>query len=216
MNHLLHFLLARDDEELRLGSLLGDMVKGRVERFAHPGVTPQLRTGIQLHRTIDSFSDQHPAVHRSKQRLAPRYGRLSGVLVDVFYDHVLARSWTAHHTAPLPAFTQDVYRTLQANLSRLPEAIHPLVGAMTRHDWLLSYASLDGIDRALRGMAHRMPIARGIAPAALDLEQHYDHFADDFATFFPELLAHTEAFLDAHADPRPDHADARRDLRPAT
>jgi acyl carrier protein phosphodiesterase len=197
MNHLLHFLLARDDEDLRLGSVLGDIVKGRVERFAHPGVTPQLRTGIQLHRTIDSFSDQHPAVRRSKQRLAPRYGRLSGVLVDVFYDHVLARTWESHHRAPLTDFTQDVYRTLRTNLPRLPPAIHPLVHAMTRHDWLLSYADIDGIDRALRGMAHRMPVARGIAPAAADLERQYDDFADDFAAFFPELLAHTAAFLDA-------------------
>lgn len=197
MNHLLHFLLARDEEELRLGSLLGDMVKGRVERYDHPGVTARLRTGIQLHRTIDSFSDQHAAVRRSKQRLAPRYGRLSGVLVDVFYDHVLARTWAAHHPASLPAFTQDVYRTLRSNLPRLPPAVHPLVHAMSRHDWLLAYADIAGIDRALRGMAHRMPIARGIAPAAADLEQQYDAFADDFATFFPELLAHTAAFLDA-------------------
>lgn len=199
MNHLLHFLLARDDEELRLGSLLGDTVKGRVERYDHPGATPQLRTGIQLHRTIDSFSDQHPAVHRSKQRLAPRYGRLSGVLVDIFYDHVLARGWAAHHPASLPAFTQDVYRTLRTNLPRLPSAVHPLVRAMTRHDWLLSYAEIDGIDRALHGMAHRTPIARGIAPAAADLERQYDDFADDFAVFFPELLAHTTAFLESRA-----------------
>lgn len=200
MNHLLHFLLARDDEDLRLGSVLGDIVKGRVERFAHPGVTPQLRTGIQLHRTIDSFSDQHPAVHRSKQRLAPQYGRLSGVLVDVFYDHVLARTWEVHHRVSLADFTQDVYRTLRTNLPRLPTAIHPLVHAMTRHDWLLSYADIDGIDRALRGMAQRMPVARGIAPAAAELERHYDAFADDFAAFFPELHAHTAAFLDARPE----------------
>jgi len=76
VKYLVHFFLAGDDEELRLGNLLGDFVKGRVERFEHPGATERLRTGIQMHRAIDAFSDRHPAVHRSKQILAPEYGRL--------------------------------------------------------------------------------------------------------------------------------------------
>ena len=190
MNHLFHFLLAQDDDDLRLGSVLGDIVKGRVERYDHPGTTPRVRTGIQLHRAIDSFSDQHPAVRRSKQRLRATYGRLSGVIVDVFYDHVLARTWTAHHAQALPDFTQDVYRTLRANLERMPSAVHPLVHAMSRHDWLLAYADIEGIDRALRGMARRTPVARGIATAADHLDRDYAAFAGDFAAFLPDLQAH--------------------------
>ncbi len=103
MNYLVHFFLAGDDEDLRLGNLLGDYVKGRVERFEHPGLTDRLRTGIQMHRTIDAFSDRHPAVHRSKRILSAEYGLLSGVIVDVFYDHVLARRWPEHHPQPLRA-----------------------------------------------------------------------------------------------------------------
>jgi acyl carrier protein phosphodiesterase len=80
MNYLIHFFLAGDDAELRLGNLLGDFVKGRVERFQHPGLTDRLRLGIQMHRTIDAFSDRHPAVHRSKRILSAQYGRLSGVI----------------------------------------------------------------------------------------------------------------------------------------
>src|SRR5580693_8065833 len=115
MNYLIHFLLAGDDDELRLGNLLGDHVKGRVERFDHPGLTDRLRTGIQMHRTIDAFSDRHPAVHRSKRILSAEYGKLSGVIVDLFYDHVLARRWAEHDPRPLVGFTQDVYRTLLSN-----------------------------------------------------------------------------------------------------
>ncbi len=187
MNYLLHFLLARDDEDLRLGSLLGDIVKGRVERYDHPGTTPRIREGIRLHRAVDSYSDRHPVVRRSIQRLVPTYGRLSGVLVDVFYDHVLARTWNAHHAQPLDMFTDEIYRTLHENLARLPARAHPLVRAMSRDDWLGAYAHLDGIDRALRGMAHRSPIARHIAPAAADLSRDYNAFANDFAEFLPDL-----------------------------
>src|SRR5918993_1857682 len=177
MNYLVHFLLAGDDDELRLGNMLGDFVKGRVERFEYEGVTERLRTGIRMHRAIDTFSDQHPAVRRSKQLLAQDYGRLSGVIVDVFYDHVLARRWSEHHPQPLPLYAQEVYGTLRANLSRLPAAVHPLVEAMSRGDWLRGYASPRGIERALRGMAERHPVAAEIGTAGPVLGGHFHRFS---------------------------------------
>ncbi|NOT27859.1 MAG: DUF479 domain-containing protein [Acidobacteria bacterium] len=195
MNYLVHFLLAGDDDELRLGNLLGDFVKGRVERYEQPGVTDRLRTGIQMHRTIDAFSDRHPAVHRSKRILSEEYGRLSGVIIDVFYDHVLARRWTEHHPHPLGEYAQDIYRTMQSNLHRIPSAVHPLVTSMTRHDWLRNYASPLGIERALQGMARRRPVAAGIGTAGRLLADHFDRLSADFDEFLPELCAHCAEFL---------------------
>ena len=195
MNYLIHFLLAGDDDELRLGNLLGDYVKGRVERFQHPGLTERVRTGIQMHRTIDAFSDRHAAVHRSKRILSADYGRLSGVIVDMFYDHVLARRWTEHHPRPLPEYAQDVYRTLESNLHRLPAPVHPLVTTMSRGDWLRGYASQRGIERALRGMAHRRPVAAEIGTAGRVLADHFDRFSADFDEFLPDLRARCGEFL---------------------
>jgi acyl carrier protein phosphodiesterase len=201
MNYLVHFLLAGDDEELRLGNVLGDFVKGRVERFAHPGLTDRIRTGIQLHRAIDAYSDHHPAVIRSKRILAPEYGRLSGAIVDVFYDHVLARRWADHHHRPLPDYSQEVYRTLRDNLHRLPDALHPLVHAMSRGDWLHGYSSQRGIDRALQGMAARRPVAAAIGTAGRRLADHFDRFAADFEEFMPDLRVRTEEFLAGRENP---------------
>ena len=200
MNYLVHFLLAGDDDELRLGNVLGDFVKGRVQRFAHHGLTERVRTGIQLHRTIDAFSDRHPAVLRSKRILAPGYGRLSGVIVDVFYDHVLARRWSEHHPWPLPVYTQDVYRTLRGNLHRLPPAVHPLVEYMSRGDWLQGYATEHGIERALQGMAKRRPVAAGIGTAARMLSEHFERFSADFDEFLPELRVRCREFLAEHGE----------------
>jgi acyl carrier protein phosphodiesterase len=180
---------------LRLGDVLGDFVKGRVERFEHQGLTERMRTGIQLHRTIDAFSDCHPAVLRSKRILAPEYGRLSGVIVDVFYDHVLARRWAEHHPRPLPDYTQDVYGTLRRNLHRLPPAVHPLINAMSRGDWLSGYASQHGIERALRGMAQRRPVAAGIGTAGRMLSDHFERFSADFDEFLPALRGRCDEFL---------------------
>jgi acyl carrier protein phosphodiesterase len=197
MNYLIHFFLAGNDVELRLGNLLGDYVKGRVERFEHPGLTDRLRVGIQMHRTIDAFSDRHPAVHRSKRILSAQYGRLSGVIVDLFYDHVLARRWSEHHPRPLEDYTQEIYRTLKANLHRLPPAVHPLVASMSRGDWLGSYASQRGIDRALQGMAQRRPVAAEIGTAGRVLTDHFDRFSADFDEFLPELSERCAEFLAA-------------------
>jgi acyl carrier protein phosphodiesterase len=200
MDYLVHFLLTGDDEELRLGDVLGDLVKGRVERFEHPGLTARMRTGIQLHRTIDTFSDHHPAVLRSKRILTPAYGRLSSVIVDVFYDHVLARRWTEHHPRPLPEYTQDVYRTLRGNLHRLPAAVHPLIHAMSRGDWLRAYATQGGIDRALQGMAQRRPVAAGIGTAGRRLSEHFERFSADFDEFLPDLRLRCREFLAERGD----------------
>jgi len=200
VNYLAHFLLSGHDDELRLGNLLGDVVKGRVERYDHPGTTPRMRVGIRLHRAIDSFVDAHPAVRRSKQRIAPRYGRLSGAIVDVYYDHVLAREWATYGYGTLSAFADDVYRTLHANLSRLPTTVHPLVHAMSRGDWLTGYAHLPHVAGALRGMARRHAVAAGIGTAAEELEAQYPHFSDDFAALFPELQAHCTALVSGVPD----------------
>ncbi|MBA2354599.1 MAG: DUF479 domain-containing protein [Acidobacteria bacterium] len=195
MNYLVHFLMSGDDEELRLGNLLGDLVKGGVQRYRFPGVTDRMRTGIQLHRTIDSFSDRHPAVGRSKRLLAPRYGRLAGVIVDVFYDHVLARTWPCHSAQPLPDFTREVYGSFERHLTRLPTAIHPLARAMRRGDWLGGYAHIAGIDGALRGMAQRAPVAAGIGTAAEELVAHQAEFEAHFEEFLPDLRAACDDFL---------------------
>jgi acyl carrier protein phosphodiesterase len=198
MNYLVHFLLAGDDDELRL-NLLGDFVKGRVEAgYEHQeGLTDRLRTGIQMHQTIDAFSDRHPAVHHPANGSSRRHteGRLSGVIVDVFYDHVLARRWSEHHPRPLSVYTQDLYRTLRGNLHRMPAAMHPLIEAMSQGDWLRAYASQRGIERALQGMAARRPVAADIGTAGRLLSEHFDRFSADFDEFLPDVRAHCVEFL---------------------
>ena len=117
------------------------------------------------------------------------------MIVDVFYDHVLARRWSEYHPLPLAVYTQDVYRTLQDNLHLMPAAVHPLIGAMDQRDWLQAYASQEGIERALRGMAARHPVAAKIGTAARLLSDHLECFSDDFDEFLPDMRARCSEFL---------------------
>jgi acyl carrier protein phosphodiesterase len=113
----------------------------------------------------------------------------------VFYDHVLARRWAEHHPRPLPDYAQDVYRTLRDDLHRMPGAVHPLIHAMSRGDWLRAYADPRGIERALQDMAARRPAAAGIGTAGRMLAEHFERFSADFDEFLPDLRVRCEEFL---------------------
>lgn len=183
MNYLAHLYLAGNNTEALLGNLMGDFVKGHVDRHFPPAI----QEGIALHRKIDAFTDAHPLFRRSKQRLSPEVRRYGGILVDLFYDHFLARHWTSYATLPLRHFSQQVYGILLAHYELLPHAMQRSVSYMIRVDLLMSYQEITGIDRALQGIGRRLKRANPLASAAKELQRHYPALAADFAAFFPEL-----------------------------
>lgn len=194
MNYLAHALLSGPDDELRLGNFLGDFVKGRIEKYHGPYVTERLRDGLRLHRLIDSFTDQHPVVRRSKTRLSSQYGLLSGVIVDLTYDHFLAKRWTHFGKGSLNEFSDNFFTLLKVNTHRYDVAIQPLVQAMTSGNWLVSYAEIEGLERALVGMARRFSVAASIGTAGEVVQMHYDEFGADFEEFFPAISEFCKAY----------------------
>ena len=193
MNWLAHLFLSEPDVEHRLGNLLADVVKGKARAALPPGV----RRGIACHQAIDAFTDAHPVVYLSKRRLSEEYGRFAGILVDVFYDHFLARDWPLYASMPLGQFTAEVYASFQAYAAALPEEARELIARLSDGDLLGSYRTLAGIEAALRRLSRRLEARLG-RPFALErgigeLEVHYEDLGRDFAKFFPELRVHVEA-----------------------
>ena len=183
MNYLAHLYLAGDDSELLIGGLMGDFVKGRVD----PARPAAVRAGILLHRRVDSFTDQHPVVRRSKARIDPEFRRYAGILVDLFFDHFLACDWPAYSRQPLPQYARRIYRILNRQLPSLPPRMQHSVLYMVRDDLLVSYREIDGIRRALSGIERRLSRPSRLAEAVAELEANYASFREDFAEFFPEL-----------------------------
>ena len=186
MNYLAHALLAAPDTELVLGGLMGDFVKGRLGD-EWPAA---LRAGLHLHRRIDSFTDRHPAVAASRARFTTPRRRFAGIIVDVCYDHFLARdfeSWSGGQS--LRAFTAEVYTLLGDNRERLPGRLHRIAPRMAADDWLGGYADLAGIAAALHGMSLRSPRVAPLATAMDDVRHAYHDLHDDFVGFFPQLRA---------------------------
>jgi acyl carrier protein phosphodiesterase len=146
VNFLAHLLLSPPTPDGRLGGLLGDFVKGPLKQA---GYRLSVTQAIRLHRRVDSFTDTHPAVRAARSLVSPARRRFAGILVDVFFDHLLARRWECWHAAPLPQFAGLVYGELACTLHPVPPRFAAMAQIMAAQDWLGSYASTDGISLAL-------------------------------------------------------------------
>jgi acyl carrier protein phosphodiesterase len=192
MNFLAHLYLSGNDPLLRLGNFIGDFVKGRdlVDRYE-----PAIVKGIELHRMIDEFTDQHPIVKLSKMRLRPKYRHYAPVIVDIYYDHFLAANWSNYHDQLLPDFAEECYNFIQLNAAILPEQVNWMLPHMTRGNWLVNYAKIEGIHRALSGMTRRSKFDSKMDESIVELENYYTEFKAEFEEFFPSLKNYSDNFL---------------------
>ena len=127
MNYLVHLYLSDPDPLVRLGNLMGDFVKGRLEDAPYPhGII----RGLRQHRDIDTYSLTSPTVKISKNRIDSSFGYFRGILIDVFYDHFLACNWAQHATGSLEEFAAATYRLLEEYEEILPDELNRIVPRM--------------------------------------------------------------------------------------
>ncbi|MGZ7459619.1 acyl carrier protein phosphodiesterase [Pseudomonas sp. Ma2-10] len=182
MNYLAHLHLGGQRPGQLLGSLYGDFVKGRLQgQF-----DPEIEAAIQLHRSIDVFTDRHPLVGVSLSRFSMTRRRYAGIVLDVFFDHCLARDWTLYSGLPLQQFTSGVYRVLSAE-AQLPERLAQIAPHMVANDWLGSYREFAVLEQVLRGISRRLTRPEELAAAMQELRVLYEPLSDDFRLFYPQL-----------------------------
>ncbi len=184
MNFLAHLYLSGNEAKIMVGNFIGDFVKGKnlLARYE-----PEIAKGIELHRAIDYFTDLHPTVRQSKNRLRPKYRHYSGIIVDIFYDHFLARNWDQYSDVLLPDYAEQVYKVIHQHEAILPEEVKYMLPYMTRGNWLVNYAKLEGIEKALSGMTRRTTYESRMNESIEDLKSSYEEFGNEFELFFPEL-----------------------------
>ena len=187
MNFLAHLLLGGDDAEAQVGSILGDFLKGGIPAELPPAVAASVR----LHRQVDSFCEQHPAFRRSRRRIGPRRRRYAGIVVDLAYDHFLARHWERWCPERLDDYAHRAYARLQAHPGHQPESMRRVTAAMAAGDWLGSYRRLAAIATALDRIALRFRRPSRLPGAVVDLERAYAGLQQDFLEFFPAVLEHS-------------------------
>ncbi|MBB4818842.1 acyl carrier protein phosphodiesterase [Pseudomonas alcaligenes] len=182
MNYLAHLHLGGDQPAQLLGSLYGDFVKGPLD-----GRWPaDIEAGIRLHRRIDVFTDAHPLTAEAKALFPASRRRVASILLDLFFDHCLARDWRRYAEVPLPAFTGQVYRVL-AEEPALPERLAFIAPRMAAQDWLGSYQDFAIIEQVLVGMSRRFSRPGLLDGAYEEIEQLYQPLSETFRRFYPEL-----------------------------
>jgi acyl carrier protein phosphodiesterase len=184
MNFLAHLFLAGSDDELIIGNFIADFVKGNKKNNYPPRITH----GIELHRAIDDFTDHHPVTHQSKQRMYSTHHKYSGAIVDIFYDHFLAKNFYAYSDIPLAVFADQSYKTIQKFSDILPPRVLEFLPYMIERNWLVNYATVEGIGRTLTGLGRRVSFPNRMSEATIDLTKHYSLFEEEFSVFFPQLI----------------------------
>ncbi|MDZ7897875.1 MAG: ACP phosphodiesterase [Arcicella sp.] len=194
MNFLAHTYLSGNDDDLKIGNFLGDFVKGRLNKLSNSQYSEGIIKGMALHREIDFFTDSHPVVRRSIDRLQPKYHKFSGIVVDMFYDHVLAKNFTQYSVISLQDYSQSFYELLINRKNDIPIEMERMVESLIKRNWFLGYTQYEGIEWALQGISKRLSFQSGIENATEDLKQDYLLYEAEFNVFFPQLINHCQEF----------------------
>jgi acyl carrier protein phosphodiesterase len=184
MNFLAHLYIADANRDSLIGHLLGDFVKGsHGSRYSEP-----IRQAILFHRKIDSFTDAHAATRASRKRFDPHWRRFAGIMVDLGYDHFLARHWRRFNAESLAGFTHRVYAELKRTPVPLPERLAQILPHMASHDWLGRYIHLESVGMALDRIASRLTRGSSFVGGVAQIKIHYEEMETDFHAFFPDLI----------------------------
>ncbi len=184
MNHLAHFFLAERSPEAVAGALLGDFVKGRIEAKNFP---PVMRDEIIIHRRIDAFTDSDAHLLDARSRFVKTRRRLTGIVIDVAFDHFLAKNWANYSAESLDIFAAAAYRSLEAHAPRFPANFQAILPGIIADNFLAAYRDFSRVELALRRLSSRVRDGENLLEAFGELSVNYNHFEDLFRDFFPRL-----------------------------
>lgn len=182
MNFLAHSYLSPKAPLVRLGNTFGDFVKGKEFDSIHP----ELKMGVQLHRKIDTFTDNHPITQKSKKIFINHLGHYSGIAVDMIYDYFLAKYWSDFSDISLIEYNNKIFEDIDNHADSLTENIKKVAPIMQEHGWILQYQSYEGMENILFQMSNRMKNKFDLTPAIPILKTNETVIKSMFYEFFDE------------------------------
>jgi acyl carrier protein phosphodiesterase len=185
LNYLAHSYLSYQQPDLIIGNFIADSIQGN--RFE--GLTEGIVKGISLHRKIDTYTDAHPVFLTSKHRFSKDFDKYSGVLMDIIYDHYLAKNFEQYSPLSLQQHANGIYDILKNNHDFLPEHAKRFYGYMTERNILFHYSSIEGIQTVLTHLSGRIRNRFELQLAIPILEANYQEIEEEFFIFFDDLQA---------------------------
>ena len=195
MNYLAHLFLSPHDEDWHLGSILGDFIKGPIDGQLETVHSQNVVNGIRLHRKIDTFSEQSIIFRRSAGRINPAYKRYSKILIDMYFDHIIAKNWSQLHTDSLSEFSHYVYQVVLKDRPENPSQFKRVSKLIINEDWFGTYTSIAGITRQIERLGSRLKRGNALLGGASDLANQFDAFEADFFDFIKEAKDFTKGYL---------------------
>lgn len=190
MNYLAHIYLADKDEKNILGNFLGDFVNKSLE----DNYEVSIKNGIFMHRKLDSFTDSNAIFMESRNRISRENRRFGGVLIDVFYDHFLAKNWSTYSDLPLEVFADNFYGLLKRYTYCLPEKLLERMPYMIEENWLFSYKNIENIKIVLDRISMRFSRSNHLLISPVEeLTRNYEALENDFKRFFPYAIEYANA-----------------------
>lgn len=183
MNYLAHAYLSFNDPEILVGNMISDFVKGK-KKFDYPD---RILAGINLHRLIDTFTDEHPATKQAKEFFRPHYRLYSGAFIDVVYDHFLAKDLSEFTNPSLLAFSKQVYLSLEENRQWLPEHFAGMFPYMKSQNWLYNYHTLLGTGKSFGGIVRRSSYLSESDTAYRLFTEYYQPLQECYRQFWSEV-----------------------------
>lgn len=191
MNYLAHQFLSFQNADLQLGNLYGEIVRGKdFENF-----TGDIRKGILLHRSIDTFTDAHEIVKKSSKKFHDKYGKYAPIIVDVVYDYYLIKNWHRFTDLDFEEFTENAYQLFRTHFEEFPPKLQYIMKHLLDYDWFHNYQSLEGIGKTLNGISQRSKFQNNIGSSVKEIEENYEELNQEFQAFFPELIQHCQNFI---------------------
>jgi len=184
MNFLAHVHLSGKNSDLLFGNFIADAVKGN----ASTKYKDDILAGITLHRQIDTFTDAHIIHKESRDLIRPHFGKFSGIVVDIYYDHFLAKQWNTYSDTPLDQYTRWVYKQVSKRFLQLPIRTKRILPFMISQNWLLNYANYPGLENIFHGMDRRTKYISGMDNAVEVLKTNHEPLNAHFNKFYPELM----------------------------
>ena len=184
MNFLAHIYLSGENDLIKIGNFMADGIRGK--QFEH--FPEDVQKGILLHRFIDTYTDSHDVFRQSTKRLHEKYHHYAGVIVDIVYDHFLAKNWKKYSDEKLDRFVNQFYRSLHENYPILTEKTQDMMPYMIKQNWLLSYQTVEGIHQILTQMDRRRSKNQSnMQFATAELKEFYPEFEHEFTLFFEDM-----------------------------
>ncbi len=203
MNYLAHLRLAGDDPECLTGNFLGDFVKGKLYKGCY---TPGIRRGIMMHRRIDAWTDSHKITKECTRLISTGRRRWSRVILDIFYDHLLAVNWEKYSDNNLEDFLEKAYGIILGAADMFPEGKAARIKSIVEGGWIDRYSTISGLSVVFDVMSRRIKRENPLYGSEQELVAHYNELEWNFNQFFPEIIEYARYLEKA------DDAESRLDL----